>query len=173
MICEWCILQLHLSKQRLHTLFTLDILVSANVQFCSSVFRPFVVEDNSSRWWWIVIPRLIVHVQSGFEGLALAIFSSILFMSCKSWRLNLTNWEIATPLFWKQSAEFNKIYLVRNYMAESCGHRSYFWTSKSFLSWPGVAGVVDSANATFVLFLAALAALYLTLAATLEFWHKE
>ena len=54
-------------------------------------------------------------------------------------------------------------------MAESCGHRSYFWTSKSFLSWPGVAGVVDSAKATFVLFLAALAALYLTLAATLEF----
>ena len=45
----------------------------------------------------IAIPYLIVHVQSGFEGLApsLAIFSSILFMSCKSWRLNLTNWEIA------------------------------------------------------------------------------
>ena len=57
-------------------------------------------------------------------------------------------------------------------MAEIYGQKLYFWTSKLFLSWPGVAGV-DSVGATFVSFLAALAALYLTLVgwvtATLEF----
>ena len=64
--------------------------------------RPFVLKNRRGLWLWIVIPHQLSDCSrpEWIWGVA-AIFSSILFMSCKSWRLNLTNWEIATPTLLK------------------------------------------------------------------------